>query len=88
MPDYMQLFPKGIQWLQFKKQKIKQKQKHTSFQKFKFIDVNINFRNFYIFTDYITTWTVIMSSPQQLKKALKKCKRFSLKFHYWHNYVQ
>lgn len=55
MPDYMQLFPKGIQWLQFKKQKIKQKQKHTSFQKFKFIDVNINFRNFYIFTDYITT---------------------------------
>lgn len=23
MPDYMQLFPKGIQWLQFKKQKIK-----------------------------------------------------------------
>lgn len=40
MPDYMQLFPKGIQWLQFKKQKNKTKQKHTSFQKFKFIDVN------------------------------------------------
>lgn len=29
MPDYMQLFPKGIQWLQFKKQKIKQNKTKT-----------------------------------------------------------
>lgn len=42
MPDYMQLFPKGIQWLQLKKnnKKTKPKNPHTSFQKFKFIDVN------------------------------------------------
>lgn len=41
MPDYMQLFPKGIQWLQLNNKKTnKQKNPHTSFQKFKFIDVN------------------------------------------------